>query len=164
MSEHINDSTITIPTFTPYAQIPLWIVRSGKALSSGAVRLYGVLKSYTDNGQSVAFPGKERISEDMGISIRSVFNYLKELEDFDALRIQQRRKENSGSFSSNIYILAWDGPFHDELGEVVQESPSAVDCLPPSAKDFPRPSATDCPIPTPNLPIPSYDPDSPPPF
>lgn len=135
MDNHSNESTLQVQGFTPYSQVPRWVLRSGGKLSHGAVRLYGVIMSYTDSNNTVAFPGQTRLSEDMGCGTRSIYTYMKELESFGALIIQKRRNERWGQFKSNNYVLVFNDP-------------SAVECE--------RPSATDCGL---SKPISYLDPD-----
>lgn len=139
----MNDSSTTSETFaiqgfTPYAQVPRWIIRSGSQLSHGAVRLYGVIMTYADNDTRAAFPGKEKLSQDIGSSVRSVFTYMKELEAFGALIVTRRRNKRTGNYYANHYVLVFNDP-------------SAVDCRRPSEVDGPISKPTvnlDSPSPT----------------
>lgn len=130
MSNAITGETLTVQGFTPYAQIPKWILRAGDKLSHGAVRLYGVIMTYADNDTKAAFPGKEALAADLGASVRSIFNYMKELEAFNALIVTRRRNKRTGNFYANHYVLVFNDP-------------SATECRPPAA--------TECPITTPKL-------------
>ena len=138
-----HDSTqeyVEFEGLTPFAQVPVWILRSGKKLSSGAKALYATIMSYADNTSRMAFPGKDRLAEDMGVSVRSIFTFMKELEEFGALRVKRERNPRTGNFKSNNYVLVFAAP---------------------SAAYFPRPSEVDCPITRPNLTTPtSYTSDA----
>lgn len=105
-----DSSTLSIQGYTPYAQVPRWILRAGDKLSHGSVRLYGVLMSYADNDTKAAFPGREKLSQDMGSNPRSASRFIKELEDFGALKVTRRRNKRTGNFYSNHYVLVFTEP------------------------------------------------------
>ena len=105
-----NSSTLEIKGFTPYAQIPRWILRAGDKLSHGAVRLYGVIMTYADNSTRAAFPSREKLAEDMGVKPRSISTYTKELEEFGALEVTRRRNKKTGNFYANHYVLVFTEP------------------------------------------------------
>lgn len=131
MTDQINEEfeSFEVQGFTPYAQIPKWVLRSGKKLSHGAKALYGVIMTYADNETRAAFPGKEKLAEDMGASVRSIFNYMKELEDFGALKVTRRRNKKTGNYYANHYTLVFNDP-------------SATECRRPSAEECPRSKPT----------------------
>jgi Helix-turn-helix domain len=110
MDNFSTQETFTVQGFTPYAQIPKWILRSGSKLSHGAVRLYGTIMTYADNDTKSAFPGREKLSVDMGSNLRSVSRFIKELEDFGALKVTRRRNQRTGNFYANHYILVFNDP------------------------------------------------------
>lgn len=105
-----NESTLTVQGFTPYAQVPRWILRAGDGLSHGAVRLYGVIMTYADNNTRAAFPGRDKLGENLGVKEWSVSKYIKELEKFGALRVDRRRNKKTGNFYSNHYTLMFEDP------------------------------------------------------
>ncbi|QRQ79190.1 helix-turn-helix domain-containing protein [Glutamicibacter protophormiae] len=119
-----NVSTLEIKGFTPYAQIPRWILRAGDKLSHGAVRLYGVIMTYADNSTRAAFPSREKLAEDLGVTPRSISTYTKELEDFKALEVTRRRNKKTGNFYANHYVLVFT-------------EPGAEICTPPDEADDP---------------------------
>lgn len=130
-----TSGTLAIEGFTPYAQVPRWILRAGDSLSHGAVRLYGVIMTYADNDTHAAFPGREKLAQDMGIKARSVSTYIKELEDFGALKVTRRRNKKTGNFYANHYVLVFN-------------SPGAEYCTPPDAADCPITKPTSLTTPT----------------
>lgn len=136
MANHSSESTLQVQGFTPYAQIPRWILRSGDHLSHGAVRLYGVIMTYADNADKTAFPGREKLACDMGIKARSVSTYIKELEEFGALKVTRRRNKRTGNFYANHYVLVF-------------QQPGAESCTPPDAENCPVTTPTDIPTPSP---------------
>lgn len=105
-----NSSTLEIKGFTPYAQIPRWILRAEDKLSHGAVRLYGVIMTYADNSTRAAFPSRERLAEDMGVSVATIKRSIKELEDFGAMAVTRRRNKKTGNFYANHYVLSFSDP------------------------------------------------------
>lgn len=105
-----NAPTLAIQGFTPYAQVPRWVLRAGGKLSHGAVRLYGVIMTYADNTDHAAFPGQDRLARDLGVSSRSIRTYMVELETYGALRVTRRRNKRTGNFYSNHYVLIFADP------------------------------------------------------
>lgn len=110
MQQDTTQATLTVKGFTPYAQIPRWIIRSGDALSHGAVRLYGAIMTYADNDTKAAFPGREKLAEDIGASVATVKRGIKELETYGALIVTRRRNQRTGNFYSNHYVLVFENP------------------------------------------------------
>ncbi len=143
MANDTTNGTLEVQGFTPYAQVPRWILRSGDRLSHGAVRLYGVLMTYASNDKRAAFPSRETLGKDLGASIRSISTYVKDLEDFGALLVTRRRNKRTGNFYANHYILLF-------------EEPSATDCTRRDATGFPITTPTkdklDSPSVTSNVP------------
>lgn len=133
-------STLTIEGFTPYAQVPRWVLRAGKGLSLGARSLYGVIMTYADNSTRAAFPSREKLASDLGVSTRSVSTYIKELEGFGALRVDRRRNKRTGNFYANHYVLVFADPHAPEPGEA--HFPRREEA------DFPRTTPTVLPTPT----------------
>lgn len=105
-----DTSTLTIEGFTPYAQVPRWVVRSQGALSGNAVHLYSVLMTYADNGTKAAFPSRATLAGDMGRSVDTVKRAMAELEAFGALRVTRRRSKSTGANISNLYVLVFADP------------------------------------------------------
>lgn len=135
MDNHSNEPTLQVQGFTPYAQIPRWILRHQGKLSAASVNLYGVIMSYADNSTKAAFPGREKLAEDMGVKVRSISTYIKELEEFGALKVTRRRNKRTGNFYANHYVLVF-------------EAPCAEYCTPPNAEDCPVTTPTVLPTPT----------------
>lgn len=123
MSNAITGETLAVQGFTPYAQIPKWILRAGDKLSHGAVRLYGVIMTYADNDTKTAFPGREKLAQDMGASVSTVKRAIKELEEFHALAVERRRNQRTGNFYSNHYTLVFENPWatYDPPREVMDD-------------------------------------------
>lgn len=130
MSEHTQESTLGVLSFTPYSRTPDWISRSGDKLSHGAVRLYTVIMSYADNQAHTAFPGRDRLAEQLGVKPRTISAYIKELEEFGALIVERRRNKRTGNFYSNHYLLVFDQP-----GAIKRTRRSAGKNTPPGAKN-----------------------------
>ena len=124
MNNDTSQSTLQVQGFTPYAQVPKWILRAGANLSHGAVRLYGVIMTYADNNTKVAFPSRETLASDLGMKPRSISSYTKELEEFGALQVTRRRNKRTGNFYANHYVLVFN-------------EPGAIFCTPPDAAEGP---------------------------
>lgn len=130
-----GSSTLQVQGFTPYAQIPRWVIRSGSSLSHAAVRLYGAIMTYADNSTNAAFPSRETLAKDVGVKPRSISAYIKELEEFGALKVERRRNKKTGNFYANHYTLVFDDP-------------GANSCTPPSAENDPITKPTTLTTPT----------------
>lgn len=117
-----STSTLTLEGFTPYAQIPRWVLRSGKRLSVGARALYGVIMTYASNDTRTAFPTRETLAGDLGCGVRSISTYTKELEEYGALRVERRRNKRTGNFYANHYTLVFTEPGAAECTRRVAES------------------------------------------
>lgn len=149
-------STLALKGFTPYAQVPRWVLRSGKHLSLGARSLYGVIMTYAANDTHAAFPSRETLAGDLGVSVRSVGTYIGELEKFGALTVERRRNKRTGNFYANHYVLIFEEP-----GTTMQQTPSEAPGLPidlqelvnaqvgPQEAHFPRREEAHFPITTP---------------
>lgn len=115
--------------FTSYAQIPKWVLRNPE-LSHGAVRLYGAIMSYADNATRFAFPSRETLAANMGVSVRSIGNYIAELEEREIVEVDRRRNKRTGNFYANSYTLVFEEP--------AQDSPEEAEC--------PRRAEAECPL------------------
>lgn len=142
MPDHTHaEATLEVEGRVAFAQIPQWVLRSAGALPSGAVHLYGVIMSYADNATRVAFPGKERLAADMGVSVSSVGRSIKALEGYGALTVIRARNPGTGNFRSNRYVLHFNQP----------QSPRSEPCVTSDT----RPSVTSDTVTRPMLPRPS---------
>lgn len=104
---------------TKFSMIPKWVMISD--LSSGAIRLYGVLMCYADNKTHEAYPSRKTLADDMQLKrVRSVDTYIEELVEFGAL-IVNKRKRKDGSYMSSLYTLIFD-----KSTEQVLEEPEGV--------------------------------------
>lgn len=130
MKQNTQEPTLTVQGITPYAQVPLWIIRSGNRLSLGARALYACIMSYASNDTRTAFPGRETLARDLGVSVSTVKRNIKELEDFGALSVDRRRNKRTGNFYANHYTLAFTSPWatHDPRPGVASD-PIAIPML-----------------------------------
>lgn len=115
MDNTTTNSTLAIQGITPYAMTPKWIIRAGDNLSHGAVRLYGALMSYASNEGNEAFPARATLADDIGSNSRSISRFIKELENFGAIKVTRRRNKRTGNFYANHYVLIFDTP-GDKIG------------------------------------------------
>ena len=137
MSDRTHTSTLALDGFPLYAQIPNWVLLS-KALSHGAKCLYGIIMIYADKHTLAAFPGRERLADDLGVKSRQVSTYIKELEGVGAVTVERRRNQQTGNFYVNNYTLhfAQRSPEDTQEGRTdAAPSPGAVFCTPPGAVD-----------------------------
>ena len=88
----------------PFAQIPDELI-CDTAVSAGAVRLWALLQRYA-NGGGIAWPGQDTLAEHLGVSERSIQNYIRELSQTGWLTVE--RTFRSGRKAGNIYTVNWD--------------------------------------------------------
>jgi len=81
-----------------FTQIPNVILRRPD-ISPGSKLAYVMLLSYAWHKDS-CFPGQDTLSEDMGVSNRSVVTYMKELQSVGLLIVKRR-----GLGLTNLYVL-----------------------------------------------------------
>jgi DNA-binding transcriptional ArsR family regulator len=86
-----------------FTNFPNVVLRDARR-SMGARMTWVMLAAYAW-GSDTAFPGQERLGEDLGVGERQVRRHLKELEDAGLLRIEQR-----GLGMTNLYRLIVPGP------------------------------------------------------
>lgn len=93
---------------------------------------------YADKHTLAAFPGRERLADDLGVKSRQVSTYIKELEGVGAVTVERRRNQQTGNFYVNNYTLhfAQRSPEDTQGGRAdAAPSPGAVFCTPPGAVD-----------------------------
>lgn len=129
---------------TAYAQIPVWLIRAGKEVTPGALKLYAALKTYTKNGANHAFPSQETLADDIGVSSRQVRTYMQQLKDCGGVRYQLRRNEQGKKTRNYEYMLAWDRPFTKD--EEYRNDTSAVKVS--TGTILPHPTGTKLPLDT----------------
>lgn len=105
-----NASLPTDTSGTKYAQVPVWLLRAGKEVSHGAVRLYAVIKSYTRNGQNTAFPSQKTLARDLGVSERQIHTYIHQLKGYEALYFELHKNDDGTRGRNYVYTLVWEDP------------------------------------------------------
>jgi hypothetical protein len=81
-----------------FTQIPNLVLRRPD-LSPGAKLTYMVLLSYAWQSDS-CYPGQDRLAHDMGVTERSVYTYLKQLQELKLVSVLRR-----GLNQTNVYVL-----------------------------------------------------------
>ncbi len=81
-----------------FAALPYMVLRD-KRLKVGARLSYAILLSYAWQDGST-FAGQTRMAEDLGVSVRQLRDYLKELESFGYIRIKRQ-----GLNKPNLYYI-----------------------------------------------------------
>lgn len=81
-----------------FTQVPNHILKS-KDISVGAKLTYAMLLSYAWYNQS-CFPGQETLADDMGVSLRSVTTFTKELQTSGLISVKR-----TGFNKPNLYTL-----------------------------------------------------------
>ena len=105
ISSQFSDKTksIILDGFDPvssqgFTQVPNFVLRS-KNLSVGAKLTYAMLLSYAWQN-NFCFPGQKTLADDMGVSLRSIVSFIKELQAQESVTVKRR-----GLNKPNIYTL-----------------------------------------------------------
>ena len=101
--EFVRADIVTRHGFT---QVPNFLFKNS-GLSMGAIVVYSKFLSYAWHND-FCFPGQQRLADDLGISLGSVNNFVKELEAKKLIEITRR-----GQGKTNVY----------KIGFVVQKHP-----------------------------------------
>jgi DNA-binding Lrp family transcriptional regulator len=91
-----------------FEMIPHWLLDEAKGISNTAIVLYLMLRKYADWKTGECYPGRKRLAEQMGISVRSVGRALKELETIGAIKITHRRYKDKKENDTNLYFICWN--------------------------------------------------------
>lgn len=75
----------------------------GKYVGPIGISVYVSLCRHSDNSQR-CFPSQKTISEEIGVSERSVRQYLKKLEQLNVL-VSEKERRSDGSWLNNVYYL-----------------------------------------------------------
>ena len=96
-----------------FTRMPNWLLtfkdKDGKSLSDKAIRTYFALASFADNNTMEAFPSQALLAERADMSTRSVQRYLKELTDFEIIKVF-KKSNGKDKWVSNIYQLSVNAP------------------------------------------------------
>lgn len=99
-AEFITKLEIEGINFQGYGIIPKAVMLDPD-LTLEAKAIYAYFCSYAGAGNS-SFPGRDKILDDLNVSIGAYYRHLKLLRDFEYLKIIQNRK---GAYFKNTYIL-----------------------------------------------------------
>lgn len=99
----LNEKTIILEeadrvTAKGFTQVPNFVLESDE-ISSGAKLAYAMLLKYAWH-ENRCFPGQDKLADEMGVSRRSVINYVQELKDVDFISVKRQ-----GQGKTNIYTL-----------------------------------------------------------
>ena len=105
------------------------IVMIDRQLSISAKGLYVYLCSYANTGD-VAFPFRQKIITDLGLSINTFYKYMNELIDRKYITKEQQKKGTK--FSYNIYTIMQTIPYEEYLNISMQNnfSVNLPECIP----------------------------------
>jgi uncharacterized phage protein (TIGR02220 family) len=132
--------------FNPYrlfvgVHIPNAILRYEK-LSLGAAVCYGRLAQYAgENG--LAYPSNKTLSEELGVSPRSIQTYIRELETEGFVNVVRRSLGKGDQGNTNLYEFLWHEVLADSLmvGKTTHAEsapPPMQDLHPPHAESAPK--------------------------
>jgi DNA-binding MarR family transcriptional regulator len=81
-----------------FTQVPNFILESPK-ISTGAKLTYAMLLKYAWH-EDRCFPGQSRLAKDMGVTRKSVYSYIQELQDAELISVKRQ-----GQGKTNVYTL-----------------------------------------------------------
>jgi len=97
---------MTTPSATPrFARVPDWLLRA--EVSHGAVRLYALLDRRAGKKRK-CWPRRETMRDELGVTLRTVDNYLEDLRRVHAVTWVQQRDE-CGDLKESLYTLHMGG-------------------------------------------------------
>ena len=105
-SNEITQAEVHDPSFTPFTQIPNWLIG---LLDPFELMVVLILRSHLSPGKSSAFPSVPSMARRGNMSERKVRHCINSLEEKGALT-RERRFRADGSSSSNLYVLNWLPP------------------------------------------------------
>jgi len=94
-----------IATQRGWTGVPNFILESNQ-LSPGAKLTYAMLLKYARELDE-CFPGQDRLAKDMGNAERSVRSWLKELEKYELITIQQRGQGRPNLYTVHLKASFW---------------------------------------------------------
>jgi hypothetical protein len=99
---------ITVAPSTPFARVPLWLVRHAD-VGDRAVRLYATLAGYADNKTGKCWPSRTSLAADLRCSTDSIDRAAKELIQAGGVTVQHRF-DADGNKLPNMWTLHIDPP------------------------------------------------------
>lgn len=99
-----GDSAVNISARGAWGVVSKDIMRD-PSISPQAKGLYALLATYADHKTRECHVGRERLAADLGVSVRSVSIWMKELLDNDALDRQYRGLARSRKTRLHDFIL-----------------------------------------------------------
>ncbi len=103
-----NSNTQSQYTFSP---TPNWLLRR-KEISHGGKHIYGQLCQYSCRGKNSIYPSRERLADDLGMSIRAVDRFIKELASLNLIQVIRNGKTLNNSYKLLPHIWMKDAPVY----------------------------------------------------
>lgn len=91
---------------TPFECVPHWLLMD-TGISAVALRIWLILRKHRNYQTGEAWPGRRRIADQCGVSVKTVDRELANLASRGAITIR-RRKRTDGGDDSNMYHIHWD--------------------------------------------------------
>lgn len=92
----------------PFEMVPHWLLMD-TTVSATALRIWLVLRKHRNYQTGDCWPGRKRLSELCGVSVKTVDRELPRLAAVGAITITKRRTDN-GDSDTNLYRVHWE-PF-----------------------------------------------------
>ena len=134
--------------FDRYGIAPSVVMRDPR-LSVGAKAVYAYLMTYVNSeqvksGDVKAWPSRDRMMNELGISVNTLTKYVRELRDAELIDVEQTREQDDDGktvYGRNIYVIhpyiPDPSPHHKncDTDEAVSIT-NSVTLTPPSASHF----------------------------
>ena len=107
LGDYIKDRNIILDgadviTQRGFTMVPNHVLIS-KKISPGAKLAYAMLLKYLHYNDHV-FPGQARLAEEMGVSKRSVVNFIKELSEAKFVSVNRRGQGRSNEYTLHLKV------------------------------------------------------------
>lgn len=114
-------------SYAPAVYIPCWLIQvSSKLLSHGAKLLYGRLSQWAnENGQ--VFRSVNNLSQEIGVSYRSIEDYIKELKDCGLIGTYRNVEGGVNHFRFYEHTWMYD-PIKEQLVYKTEKIPPTSEC------------------------------------
>lgn len=119
----------------PFEMVPHWLLLHTD-LTGNAVRIWLVLRKHRNYSTGDCFPGRRKLAELCGVSVKTADRELPRLAAVGAITVTKRRTA-SGDSDTNLYHVHWE-PFG-----VIHRG--GVNLTPPRVRKNPRGGVTESP-------------------
>tara|TARA_R110002110_G_scaffold282240_1_gene496652 strand:+ start:785 stop:1459 length:675 start_codon:yes stop_codon:yes gene_type:complete len=115
-----------------FAIVPLWVIEQA---DPQALRLYAILAGKYGDRKGESYPSRQRLAEQLNVSVKTVDRSILELQRIGALQVQHRTATDVGDFDTNLYTVTQVSPGSDKYVPTV-ETPVSLGVAPPVSPEL----------------------------